>query len=496
MLLMAQSQAKESVEKKVWFLDSGCSNHMCGTKDWFLNLDETFRVSVKLGDNSKMLVMGKGSIKLQIGSLTQVISEVYYIPDLKNSLLSIGQLQKRGLTINFANNMCKVYHYEKGLIMQSKMSSNRMFVVMASVISPNCFKAACEDVTHLWHCRFGHLSLKGLKILSQKDMVRGLPSLGESSKVCGDCLAGKQHRDPFPKRSSWRATQRLELIHADICGPIRPKSNSKKRYFITFIDDFSRKTWVYFLSEKSAALETFQKFKACVEKESCESVCCLRTDRGGEFTSIEFEQFCSLAGIKRQLTASYTPQQNGVAERKNRTIMNMVRSMLTENDIPREFWPEAVNWSVYVQNRSPTIAVRDVTPEEAWSGKKPSVHFFRIFGCIAHVHVPENQRKKLDSRSTKCILLGVNEESKAYRLYDPASQRIIISRDVIFEEGKKWEWNKKDGEKEGELVDLSDKGEEEEESEEEGISNNPAEPETANLQQQAGCSTQMIDEPE
>lgn len=178
-------------------------------------------------------------------------------------------------------------------------------------------------------------------------------------------MIGKQHCESIPKQSFWRALSRLELVHADICGPIKPESNSKKRYFITFIDDYSRKTWIYFLSEKSSTFETFKKFKVLVEKESGSSLCCLRTDRGGEFTSSEFVEFCSVNGIKRQLTAAYTPQQNGVAERKNRTIMNMVRSMLSVKEIPKEFWPEAVKWSTYVLNRSPTLAVKDVTPEEA-----------------------------------------------------------------------------------------------------------------------------------
>lgn len=219
-----------------------------------------------------------------------------------------------------------------------------------------------------------------------------------------------------------------------------------------------------------------------VEKESGESICCLRTDRGGEFTSMEFDKFCSLNGIKRQLTTAYTPQQNGVAERKNRTIMNMVRNMLSEKEIPKEFWPEAVNWSVYVQNRSPTIAVKDITPEEAWSGLKPAVHFFRIFRCITYAHVPENQRKKLDDRSVKCILLGVSEESKAYRLFDPTSQKILINRDVVFDETAKWDWKKGEEEQKGELIDLGDKGEQEDlegEGSEESATENAAAPQPA-----------------
>lgn len=121
--------------------------------------------------------------------------------------------------------------------------------------------------------------------------------------------------------------------------------------------------------------------------------------------------------------------------------MNMVRSMLTEKKLPRTFWPEAVNWTIHVLNRSPTLAVRNMTPEEAWSGSKPSVEHFRVFGCLAHVHVPDSKRIKLDDKSMKCILLGVSEESKAYRLFNPVSKKIVISRDVIFEEDKAWDWS-------------------------------------------------------
>jgi transposase InsO family protein len=139
-------------------------------------------------------------------------------------------------------------------------------------------------------------------------MVHGLPQLEASTTICTDCMIGKQHRDPIPKRSNWRASQKLQLIHADICGPISPTSNSKKRYLICFIDDFSRKSWVYFLVEKSKAFVTFKYFKKSVEKEMDAYIKCLRTDRRGEFTSQDFNDFCKENGIKRQLTATYTPQ--------------------------------------------------------------------------------------------------------------------------------------------------------------------------------------------
>jgi hypothetical protein len=118
--------------------------------------------------------------------------------------------------------------------------------------------------------------------------------------------------------------------------------------------------------------------------------------------------------------------------------------MLSEKYIPREFWPEVVNWCVLVLNRSPTLAVKDLTPEEAWSCVKPSVEYFRVFGCIGHVHIPNVKRTKLDSRSSKCVLFGVSEKTKGYRMYNPITKKIVISRDVIFEENKVWDWTEDD----------------------------------------------------
>lgn len=224
MLLMSYVEIHQAKRDDVWFLDSGCSNHMTGSKMWFISLDEGFRQSVKLGNNSRMMVMGRGSVKMEVEGMTQVITHVYYIPELKNNLLSIGQLQEKGLAILIQNDMCKLFPPSRGLIMRSEMSANRMFVLLASVTSrePACFKTVTEDETHLWHCRFGHLSYKGLRTLHYKKMVKGLPLLKAPTKLCESYLKGKQHRDSFPKQSQWRATQRLQTVHADIYGPVTP----------------------------------------------------------------------------------------------------------------------------------------------------------------------------------------------------------------------------------------------------------------------------------
>jgi len=287
--------------------------------------------------------------------------------------------------------------------------------------------AEIKDPSWLWHFRYGHLNFSGLKTLQQKDMVIGLPKIHIPSQICEECVVSKQHRSQFPQGKSWRAKRVLELVQSDICGPINPSSNRGKRYLITFIDDFTRKTWVYFLQQKLEAFYVFKSFKAHVENKTGKTVKTLRTDRGGDYCSTEFEVFCADHGIQRELTVAYTPQQNGVSERKNRIILNMVRSLLARGNIPKNFWPEAVNWSIYVLNRSPTFFVQNRTPEEAWSGRKPAVDHFRIFGCIAYAYVLDEKRKKLDDKGEKCVFLGISECFKAYKLFNPLTKRIVTS---------------------------------------------------------------------
>ena len=186
-----------------------------------------------------MAVLGKGNIKLRINGASQMITDVFYLPELKSNLLSIGQLQERNLAILIQHGECKIYHQERGLIMRTKMSANRMFILLADkntqmqtqASNPTCFKITSADITDLWHRRYGHLHFKGLSTLSRRKMVKGMPQLNESSAVCEICMTGKQHRESIPRKSVWRATQQLQLIHADICGPITPESHIHRGTF-------------------------------------------------------------------------------------------------------------------------------------------------------------------------------------------------------------------------------------------------------------------------
>jgi len=209
MLLMSVVEENEVGREDVWFMDSRCSNHMCGDKTLFSNLNESFRQMVKLGNNMKMSVVGKGNVRLQVSEFVHVITEVFYVPELRNNLLSIGQLQEKGLTIFFQHGKCQIYHPEKGLNIQTEMSANKMFFLLARspLVKATCFHTTSQDWSHLWHCRYGHLSYKGLRTLQFKKMVHGLPQFTASTTICTHCMVGKQHRNPIPKKSNWRASQ-------------------------------------------------------------------------------------------------------------------------------------------------------------------------------------------------------------------------------------------------------------------------------------------------
>jgi hypothetical protein len=210
-------------------------------------------------------------------------------------------------------------------------------------------------------------------------------------------------------------------------------------YFLKCIDDFSRKTWIYFLKHKHDAFGCFQQFKSLVEKQSGYYIKVLRTDRGGKYVSRYFQNFCKVHGIYRQFIVWYTPQQNGVTERKNQTIMEMAHNMLVAKHFSNAYWVEVVETAIYIMNICPTKSVRNKVPRESWICMKHNVVHLNIFGCVAYTYVPNELRNKLDKKGHKCIFVEYSEDTKAYKLYDPIARKVIISRNVQFVENEAWD---------------------------------------------------------
>ncbi|GJW27623.1 zinc finger, CCHC-type containing protein [Tanacetum coccineum] len=432
---------KEINKDSLWYLDNGASNHMTEIREHFKELDEKVSGKVRFGDGSYIEIKGKGSILIKCDDEKQrIISHVYYIPDLKSNLLSLGQFTEIGCKVVMEDDELQLYDMDNKIFIRVTRQRNRLYKANLRIGTPVCLLANLKDDSWLWHARLGHLNFESLKSMAQKDLVHGIPTIKHTTQICDVCLIGKHSRTPFPKKSKARSTSPLDLVYGDLCGPITPPTPSGKKYIFLLVDDYSRYMWVYFLTTKDQAFDTFKEFKKSIENELRTTLKMLRTDRGGEFTSNEFMQYCKENGIARQLTAPYSPQQNGVVERRNRTIMSMTRCMMKATNLPQNFWAEAVRHAIYILNSVPTKALEDITPYEAIKQRKPNLENLRVFGCIAYAKVPSQHLTKLDDRSTRMVYLGNEQGSKAYRLFDPTTQRICVSRDVKFKENETWDW--------------------------------------------------------
>ncbi|MCO5574723.1 hypothetical protein L7F22_028513 [Adiantum nelumboides] len=197
-------------------------------------------------------------------------------------------------------------------------------------------------------------------------------------------------------------------------------------------------TWVYFLKAKSKAFEVFLELKVMVEKENGYHIKCLCTDGGGEYMSYSFDDYLHEQGIRRQTTCRYTPQQNGVAERKNRVIAKIARAMMIEMNMLFTYWAKAIHTVVHIMNRTPTAAIHEISPYERLYGIKPTVSYMKVFGCVCYVHVPNEARKKMEPKAMKCIFLGYLVKKKDYKCYDPTTRQVYVSRDVRFCEHEPW----------------------------------------------------------
>jgi transposase InsO family protein len=425
----------------VWYIDSGASRHMTGVRSQFSELTErTLETDVVLGDDRTVRAAGVGTVIFQRESLPPLkLTDVLYVPGLTWNLVSVSTIEDRGYEVVFRGG--QVLLYPKGGNIASArvigVRQEKLYRMIFQAVGALTCSTSSRDLCEIWHRRMGHLHHGALRIL--RDITTGLPDFSiEQYDVCRGCAMGKYAKAPFPASDN-RSAGILDLIHSDVSGRMSSPSLSGYLYYVLFIDDYSRKTWIYFLKTKGEVFKRFQEFKALVENQTGKKIRCLRSDNGGEYTSNDFDDYCVREGIRREMTVAYNPQQNGVAERKNRSIVGAARAMIHDQGLPLFLWAEACNTAVYLQNRSPHRALGNVTPDEAFTGQKPQVGHLRIFGCVTHSFIPKELRKKMEPTAEKGIFVGYSEISKAYRIYIPALKRVVVRRDVKFEEQKAFE---------------------------------------------------------
>jgi transposase InsO family protein len=445
------SRVDKTSERTEWYLDSGASRHVCGHRNRMTNYKPMTPLAVVGANNQALFAQGVGDIHAWLSPATAQASpmipvtlcDVLYVPGISCNLLAVTPLVKAGYRVVFEGNAALLQdgstHLTWGEV--RLLASEGLFHVftiprMETTATVGALRlTTTTERGRLWHDRLGHLNAQQMEQLHSGRLI---DSKVDNEFSCDSCQAGKSHRAAMPTAATHRSTRPLQLVHSDICGPINVQSLGGVRYLLTFVDDFSRYIAIYLTQGRTGrdVLDCFRDYKTWAETTTGNTVVALRTDGAAEYVHGVFNDFIVEHGITRQVTPAYTPQHNGVAERVNRTIFNGIRCMLHRAGLSTFLWPEAARTAVFIRNRCPSRSIdRGRTPQELWTGDKPSLDLLRVFGCIAHVHVPKERRgNKLSDRSIQCIHVGYSLESKAYRLYDPASKKIIISRDVTFEE--------------------------------------------------------------
>ncbi|GKC06420.1 retrotransposon protein, putative, ty1-copia subclass [Tanacetum coccineum] len=370
--------------------------------------------SLYVGDGHRAAVEAIGTYHLELPSgLVIVLNNCHYAPSItrvsKNNIVYFMAVPQDGI---FEINMsCP------------NTNNSSMYAIR------NRRAKISLDSSLLWHCCLGHISKKRIEKLQNDGLLNSIDI--ESLERCVSCLSGKMARIPYSHQVE-RARDLLGLIHTNVCGLFRIVSRQGANYFVTFTDDFSRYGYVYLLKHKHEVFETFKVFQKEVENQLGKTIKSLRSDRGGEYMSQEFLDHLKEHGIIAHRTPPYTPQNNGVSERRNRTLLDMVRSMMSQTTLPKSFWDYALETAARILNMVPTKKV-DKTPYEIWHGQAPKLSYLKVWGCEALVKRDTlTKPDKLDPRSFRCIFVGYPKETMGYSFYNPSENKVFVARNAEF----------------------------------------------------------------
>ncbi|GJR77580.1 putative ribonuclease H-like domain-containing protein [Tanacetum coccineum] len=424
-------------------VDSGCSRHMTGNKAYLAEYQDFNGGPVAFG-GSKGYITGKGKIKT--GKLD--FEDVCFVKELQHfNLFSVSQICDKKNKVLFTDSECLVLSPEFKLPDENQVllripRQNNMYSFNLENIVPSgglaCLIAkATIDESNKWHRRLGHVNFKNLNKLVKGNLVRGLPSkIFQNDHTCVACQKGKQHKASCKAKSVSSISHSLQLLHMDLFGPTSVRSLNHKTYCLVITDDFSRFSWVFFLRTKDETSGILKDFIRQIENQLNQKVKTIRCDNGTEFKNRDFIEFCGSKGIKREYSNARTPQQNGVAERKNRTLIEAARTMLADSFLPNTFWAEAVSTACYVLNRVLVTKPQNKTPYELVTGKIPIISYIRPFGCHVTILNTIDHLGKFDGKSDEGFLVGYSLQSKAFRVYNLETKRVEENLHITFLENK------------------------------------------------------------
>jgi hypothetical protein len=444
-----------------WYADSGATHHMSDQRSNFSSFKEinpgTWKVNGIGGTELFALGIGTVSIVSHLHGKTQLgeFKDVLYVPKLGTNLFSIGAATDTGIDANFSKDTV-VFLKNNLEIMHGQRIGKSLYhlKVIAKNSNPEststCIATSEKSPFQIWHQRLAHVNRKAIQKMLKLNAVTGfdLDFNNAVHSICEGCIFGKMTRSPFPS-SSTKSESVGHIIHSDI-GIVSIPSPSGEHYYSISKDDYSNWTSVTLMKKKSDAAKHLIKFIQFLKTTSGNSVRIVRTDGGKEYDNIFINDFFATNGITHQITNPHTPQQNGVAERMNRTAMEAARSSLhmRSSNLTNlfkkgdrsilELWGEFLKSAIYVLNRTlscnPSSSSSTKTPHELLFNEKPNISHLRIIGCRAYVHIPAANHRKLEPKGIPCWLVGYGDSTKGWKMWDPATRKFILSRDVTFNE--------------------------------------------------------------
>ncbi|GKA30652.1 putative ribonuclease H-like domain-containing protein [Tanacetum coccineum] len=429
--------------KNKGIVDSGCSRHMTGNNAYLAEYHNynggpvTFR-------GSKGYITGKGIIRT--GKL--YYEDVCFVKEIQHfNLFSVSQMCDKKNKVLFADTECLVLSSDFKLPDENQVllkipRQNNMYSFNIENIVPSgglaCLIAqATVDESNKWHRRLGHVNFKNLNKLVKGNLVRGLPSkIFQNDHTCVACQKGKQHKVSCKAKLVSSISQSLQLLHMDLFGPTSVRSINHKAYCLVITDDFSRFSWVFFFRTKDETSGILKDFIRQIENQLNQKVKTIRCDNGIEFKNRDIIELCGSKGIKREYSNARTPQQNEVAERKNKTLIEAARTMLADSFLPNTFWAEAVSTACYVLNRVLVTKPQNKTPYELITGKIPIISYIRPFGCHVTILNTIDHLGKFNRKSNEGFLVGYSLNSKAFRVYNLETKRVEENLHIQFLENK------------------------------------------------------------
>ncbi|GJZ70453.1 putative ribonuclease H-like domain-containing protein [Tanacetum coccineum] len=426
------------------FVDSGCARHMTGNITHLSDFKDIDGGYVTFGGGAYGgRITGNGTIKTD----NLDFDDVYFVKELKFNLFSVSHMCDKKNYVLFTDSECLVLSPnfklpdENQILLKIPRQDNMYSFDMKNIVpkdSLTCLVAkATSEESMLWHRRLGHINFKNINKLVKENLVRDLPlKRFENDQTCVACLKGKQHRASCKTKAFNPITKPLFMLHMDLFGPTFVSSLMHKKYCLVVTDDYSRFSWVFFLTTKDETSEILKIFIKEVENLVDKKVKIIRSDNGTEFKNKVMDDFCREKGIKREYSVARTPQQNGVAERKNRTLIEAARTMLADSKLPTTFWAEAVSTACYVQNRVLIVKPHNKTPYELFRGFKPAIGFMKPFGCHVTILNTLDNLGKFDGKSDEGFFVGYSLSSKAFRVYNIRTRKVQENLHIGFLENK------------------------------------------------------------